>query len=228
MSASTTLAQPVPLTPTQLLVISDAARRCDGGVVLPERLKGKAAERLVQALTEKGLVGEVRGKAGLPVWRKVDRGRAFALVLTKLGRATVPTEPSGSERSAVKKTSPHPTRAASPKEDEVSEPGSLPRETEAGPQHGSTTNEVHAGDRPKREAGSAPRPGSKLDAVITLLGRDEGASVEELMAATGWLPHTTRAALTGLRKRGFAVTRERADDGTSSRYRIHAGLTRAA
>ena len=26
-----------------------------------------------------------------------------------------------------------------------------------------------------------------------------------LVAATGWLPHTTRAALTGLRKRGYAV-----------------------
>jgi hypothetical protein len=39
------------------------------------------------------------------------------------------------------------------------------------------------------------------------------------MEATGWLPHTTRAALTGLRKRGYAVVRERIDGGNSI-YRI--------
>jgi site-specific DNA recombinase len=36
-----------------------------------------------------------------------------------------------------------------------------------------------------------------------LLQRDCGATLEELIAATDWLPHTTRAALTGLRKRGY-------------------------
>ncbi len=40
-----------------------------------------------------------------------------------------------------------------------------------------------------------------------------------LMAATGWLPHTTRAALTGLRKRGFEIARDRDPDG-QSRYRV--------
>ena len=32
---------------------------------------------------------------------------------------------------------------------------------------------------------------------------------------TGWLPHTTRAALTGLRKRGYAVRREKLEGGSS-------------
>ena len=44
--------------------------------------------------------------------------------------------------------------------------------------------------------------------MIALLLRDKGTSIEELTVATGWLPHTTRAALTGLRKRGY-VLRER-------------------
>ncbi len=47
--------------------------------------------------------------------------------------------------------------------------------------------------------------------VIELLRRDHGATIDELIGATNWLPHTTRAALTGLRKRGYAVTRERSD-----------------
>jgi hypothetical protein len=36
--------------------------------------------------------------------------------------------------------------------------------------------------------------------VIALLQQEQGATLAELIATTGWLPHTTRAALTGLRK----------------------------
>lgn len=43
---------------------------------------------------------------------------------------------------------------------------------------------------------------SKISQVIALLQRPEGATLAELVAATGWLPHTARAALTGLRKKG--------------------------
>ena len=75
-----------------------------------------------------------------------------------------------------------------------------------------------ASSAPVPPAPALPRAGSKLSQVIALLGRDRGASVAELMAATGWLPHTTRAALTGLRKRGYALTRDAAEGG--SVYRI--------
>ena len=72
---------------------------------------------------------------------------------------------------------------------------------------------------------SAPRGGSKLARVIALLERDHGATIAELIAATGWLAHTTRAALTGLRKRGYAVAIDRSDDNRGSFYRIPAGET---
>jgi len=45
------------------------------------------------------------------------------------------------------------------------------------------------------------------------------------VAATGWLAHTTRAALTGLRKRGYAVAIDRSDDKRGSFYRIPVGET---
>jgi hypothetical protein len=48
-----------------------------------------------------------------------------------------------------------------------------------------------------------PRDRSKLAQVIELLGRADGATIVDLTPATGWLPHTTRAALTGLRKQGM-------------------------
>jgi Protein of unknown function (DUF3489) len=63
------------------------------------------------------------------------------------------------------------------------------------------------------------RRGTKLAEVLALLEREAGASIEELTSATGWLPHTTRAALTGLRKRAYTVLREgKAEVG--SVYRI--------
>lgn len=43
--------------------------------------------------------------------------------------------------------------------------------------------------------------------VLALLSRPEGASTAELMAATGWLPHSVRAAISTLRKDGIMITR---------------------
>jgi hypothetical protein len=63
-------------------------------------------------------------------------------------------------------------------------------------------------------APSSPRAGSKIEMVMGLLRSDKGATVAALVEATGWLPHTTRAALTGLRKKGHAVTKTKRDDVT--------------
>lgn len=68
----------------------------------------------------------------------------------------------------------------------------------------------------------SPRSGSKLAIVLGLLEASEGASLTRLIEVTGWLPHTTRAALTGLRKRGFAVSHHKVKgaDGAESVYRV--------
>jgi len=64
-----------------------------------------------------------------------------------------------------------------------------------------------------------PRPGSKQALLLSLLARHQGASLAEMMKATGWLPHTTRAALTGLRQRGCTIERSTGEGGCST-YRI--------
>lgn len=66
----------------------------------------------------------------------------------------------------------------------------------------------------------APKPErhTKSAQVIALLLRDGGATLAELSAATGWLPHTTRAALTGLKKKGHVIEKTKRDDATC--YRI--------
>lgn len=63
------------------------------------------------------------------------------------------------------------------------------------------------------QEGGAPRAGTKQALVVSLLGRDQGATLKDLVEATGWLPHTTRAALTGLRKKGYTVGKTRTEDG---------------
>ena len=62
------------------------------------------------------------------------------------------------------------------------------------------------------------RPGGKLGAVLKAIGRKRGATLAELADTTGWQPHTTRAALTRLRQRGFpaALTEE----GGRKAYRL--------
>jgi hypothetical protein len=63
-----------------------------------------------------------------------------------------------------------------------------------------------------------PKRTTKIAAVIALLRREEGATLDELVEATGWLPHTTRAALTGLRKKGHVLDKSKRGDVTC--YRI--------
>jgi hypothetical protein len=54
----------------------------------------------------------------------------------------------------------------------------------------------------------------KAHQVLALLRRQGGATLDELTTATGWLPHTTRAALTGLRKKGHAIEKGKRGDAT--------------
>jgi len=63
------------------------------------------------------------------------------------------------------------------------------------------------------------RSGTKRALIVALLSREQGASLSELMATTGWLAHTTRAALTGLRQAGHGIERSKGADGISI-YRI--------
>jgi hypothetical protein len=60
---------------------------------------------------------------------------------------------------------------------------------------------------------------TKQALVLGLLQRKQGASLAELVAATSWLPHTTRAALTRLRQGGHDLQKEKRDTGETA-YRI--------
>jgi hypothetical protein len=76
---------------------------------------------------------------------------------------------------------------------------------------------------PAKSAPPAPawRPGSKAAAVITLLKAKRGATIPEMMEATGWQSHSVRGFLGGsLRKRhGLDVISEKRN-GEDRRYRL--------
>ncbi|MCJ2095880.1 MULTISPECIES: DUF3489 domain-containing protein [unclassified Methylobacterium] len=68
---------------------------------------------------------------------------------------------------------------------------------------------------------------SKKAQVLALLKREQGATLAELIAATGWLPHTTRAALSRIRTGGQALLKAaRPDDAIA--YCIPAPVIPAA
>jgi DNA-binding MarR family transcriptional regulator len=64
-----------------------------------------------------------------------------------------------------------------------------------------------------------PPATTKRAQLIGLLERPEGATVAEIGQRLGWLPHTVRAAITGLRKAGREVTRSKDADDRSV-YRL--------
>lgn len=70
---------------------------------------------------------------------------------------------------------------------------------------------------PKPPCSSQIRPGTKQAQLVEMIERERGATIQQIVDATGWLPHTTRAALTGLRKRGWEIAATK-EDGVS-RYR---------
>ncbi|WP_221796184.1 DUF3489 domain-containing protein [Aquisediminimonas sediminicola] len=66
-----------------------------------------------------------------------------------------------------------------------------------------------------------PRPDSKMAQVLHLLGQKDGVALADLGELTGWQPHSIRAALSGLRKRGYAVEHA-IRDGVACYYLIGA------
>ena len=61
------------------------------------------------------------------------------------------------------------------------------------------------------EPAQKPKAPSKQQQLAALVVRDEGATLDQMIEVTGWLSHTTRAALTGLRKKGYSISSDKVD-----------------
>ena len=189
------------LTDTQLVVLSKAGAREDGLAIAPAKLNKAATAKVGASLVARKLMRELKSKPGMPVWREDENGRGVSLMITHAGRDVVGIV-----------------------EDDDNQMGhtiSTKKQKPAAPDGKAT------GIKKIVRAASSPRDGSKQALVISMLSGKAGATLDALVDTTGWLPHTTRAALTGLRKRGFAIERSRVD-GEASIYRITGSAATAA
>ena len=190
---------------TQLVLLSAASQRDDHCLVPPTGPKRGQAQKAIVKLLEAGIVKEIRAKAGAPIWRRdEEKGHTYALKLTAAGVKTIAVDETPPSQGEAERRADHLMVSVDPKP----EPGSAPA---------AFVDRANGGvaSTPK-----FPRRGTKIAGVIELLQGSDGVTLAELVANTGWLPHTARAALTGLRKRGYAVVIDRADKARGSVYRI--------
>ena len=189
----------IKLTDTQLVMLSAAAQREHRCIAAPPSLKGAAAQKIATKLVAAGLAKETKAKPGAHVWRRDDAtGLAYALKVTPAGLMAIAIEDAEAAEPAV----------------QISPPatGEVPTNI--------VDHEAAAENVAVLTVIAMPREGSKLAAVVDLLRREDGATIDQLADAMGWLPHTTRAALTGLRKRGFEIDRRKAKDERAGAYVI--------
>jgi DNA-binding MarR family transcriptional regulator len=199
----------VEIGENQLLLLRSAAQREDRLLAFPEGRPTAADRRAARALLQAGWAREVHARGEAPVWRRdKETESAFALKLTAAGAKAIASVDCG-EIGSKRKPS-----------DEA--------ETESRKaDHRSARDGKNSEDQLPASA-AAPRSGSKIDAVLKLLDRPQGATLKAMLEATGWLPHTTRAALTGLRKRGYALERLRNEQDRACIYRLQRPLSTGA
>ena len=194
------------LNDSQLVILAAAAQRDEGRVLpLPQSLKAKGAVRanILKSLIAKGLIAEVQASRDDELWREDNGGTRLTLVLTAAGLEELGLGPDGRE----------PAGPASPANDR------------AAPSASARQQKVKAGSHDQARAPArAPRQllrQGKGAAVLALLQREEGASLAEMMEATGWQRHSVRGFLAGKVKKRLGLKLESTPDGAGTRrYRI--------
>jgi hypothetical protein len=200
-SATTT----TKLTDTQLVLLSQAAQHPERAVAIPERLRGGAVQRVVGPLLAKGLAEAIPHRGEMPVYKVEQDGSRMALVITDVGLNALGIEP----------------EAPAAEEAAAAQPGPARKRKDAR----RAAAEVKASMAPAEAASSArtrqPRSGTKQELLITMLRRPKGATVPEVVEATGWLPHTVRGAIASALKRklGLQISSDKFE-GRGRVYRI--------
>ena len=158
------------LSDTQAIILSAAAQRENRiALPLPESLRGGAAAKVIGAMLTKGFLQEVDAdtRKGEPVWRETGDGHGVTLVATDAGLAAIGIEPEDADTAPADATD-APTEKPAP--DTPTQPDPAPKTR-------------------------TPRTGTKQATLIAMLRAPEGATIEEIMAATGWQSHYADARI---------------------------------
>lgn len=190
------------LSDVQLILLATAAAREDGSLLPPPDTMAAVDDRIAKAvvsLIKRKLAVEQEASSASATWR-TDGDLQIGVIITDTGRAAIACK--APEAEGVIETA---AAIVEPSGESAVEQGAEHRNPPA----------------QNSEPGLAAQyPKGKLGEVVTLLRRKQGATLDELVQATGWLPHTTRAALTGLRQKGHLITRTKVGD--ASTYRLGA------
>jgi hypothetical protein len=93
------------------------------------------------------------------------------------------------------------------------------------------TTTINSKAKPNRrgtKTATPPKRVTKKEQLIKLLSGRSGAKITEISERFGWQSHSTRAALSGLRKAGYTLTSAKAAKGKLARYKITARPSDAA
>ena len=179
---SKTEAVTAKLSDTQLVILGAAAQRPDGSLLPFLKIltaKGAALSKVVETLCKRKLVEQRRIVTGAPEWRRDDERRPVGLFITKSGLLAL---------GINEAEEPKPAQAAA----------SMPRQrkTEAIKPRSKSRKASAA-----KSKGRAAPSQSKQDVVIQMLRRRSGVTIEEIIAETGWQPHSVRGFFSGLVKK---------------------------
>ena len=199
------------LSDTQLVILGAAAQRADLSVLpLPDtlKLKGGALAKVMDSLRNRGLI------------RVLDTdGGPERVVITSEGMAAIGVETEG-DGAPAGGTEPHaaPTSADSdapavdaqaPAEtDSVAAPAKRKASRKAKAKSAPAASEPEGQPAGQPAAKPTPRAGTKQAKMIEMLKQPEGATVEQIAAATGWQHHTIRGAISGALKKKLGLTVE--------------------
>jgi hypothetical protein len=190
------------LSDTQAVILSAASQRDDGAVLpLPEtlKIKGGAVDKVLGSLKAKGLIdhqGAPRGDDPPP------------LRITPAGLQAIGVE---TEDEASEGATPGDTGATSADAGAQATDAAAPA-TEADAAATPAKRKAKAKSTKPEKAALAdkptPRSGTKQAQMIEMLKRPEGATVEQIAAATAWQHHTIRGAISGALKKKLGLTVE--------------------
>jgi Protein of unknown function (DUF3489) len=195
------------LSDTQAVILSAASQRDDGAVLpLPETLKvtGGALTKVLGSLESKGLIehqGAPRGDDPPPL--RITRAGLEAIGVETEDDASEGAQPADTGATSAEAGA-QATDAATPAtgDDAAATPAKRRAKSKAARANSTKPEKAAAEERP------TPRTGTKQAQMIEMLKRPQGATVEQIAAATGWQHHTIRGAISGALKKKLGLTVE--------------------
>lgn len=205
------------LTDTQLIVLNNAAQRSTMlALPLPPNLKGGAAHKVVKPLIEKGLLEEIDAniRAGDTVWRETGSGHGLTLAITEAGLAAIGIEPEKPKSKGA------PNAVASKAPAKATKVATAEKKAKTAKTAGAVRKLAH--NTPAAVTAPTPREGTKQATMIAMLQGKNGATIAEIIEATGWQQHTVRGAFAGALKKklGLNIVSEKVE-GRGRVYRIN-------